>query len=78
MPVSPTFQQIRDDFPILAREVGGRELVYLDSAATSQKPVAVLDAMDAFYREANANVRRGVYSLAADADRRFEAAACGT
>lgn len=69
-----TLAAIRDDFPILAREVGGNPLVYLDSAATSQKPEAVLGAMDAFYREANANVRRGVYSLAADADARFEAA----
>jgi cysteine desulfurase/selenocysteine lyase len=71
---SSTIERIRDDFPILARDVGGRPLVYLDSAATSQKPVAVLDAMDAFYRETNANVRRGVYSLAADADHRFETA----
>ena len=70
---SPTIERIRKDFPILARTVDGKPLVYLDSAATSQKPVAVLDAMDAFYRETNANVRRGVYSLAADADRRFEA-----
>ena len=71
---NPTLVRIRDDFPILAREVGGNPLVYLDSAATSQKPESVLNAMDAFYREANANVRRGVYSLAADADARFEAA----
>ena len=70
---SPTIERIREDFPILARTVDGKPLVYLDSAATSQKPAAVLDAMDAFYRETNANVRRGVYSLAADADRRFEA-----
>ena len=74
MATTPTFALIRDDFPILSREVGGHDLVYLDSAATSQKPLAVLEAMDAYYREANANVRRGVYSLAADADRRFEAA----
>ena len=71
---SSTIERIRDDFPILARDVDGKPLVYLDSAATSQKPVVVLDAMDAFYRETNANVRRGVYSLAADADHRFEAA----
>ena len=71
---SSTIERIRDDFPILARDVEGKPLVYLDSAATSQKPVVVLDAMDAFYRETNANVRRGVYSLAADADHRFEAA----
>ena len=61
------------DFPILGREVHGRPLVYLDSAATSQKPQAVLDAMDAYYRETNANVHRGVYQLAAEATERFEA-----
>jgi cysteine desulfurase/selenocysteine lyase len=69
----PITHAAREDFPILARVIGGKPLVYLDSAATSQKPFAVIDAMDAFYREANANVRRGVYSLAADADSRFEA-----
>lgn len=74
MAVSPTLAHFRDDFPILTRVVGEHPLVYLDSAATSQKPEVVLDAMDAFYREANANVRRGVYSLAADADARFETA----
>jgi cysteine desulfurase/selenocysteine lyase len=47
--------------------------VYLDSAATSQKPLAVLDAMDAYYRETNANVHRGVYEMAAEATARFEA-----
>jgi len=73
MTTSTTIERIRDDFPLLSRDVDGRPLVYLDSAATSQKPGAVLDAMDAFYRQTNANVRRGVYSLAADADRRFEA-----
>jgi cysteine desulfurase/selenocysteine lyase len=61
------------DFPLLARQVHGRPLVYLDSAATSQKPESVLDAMDAYYRETNANVHRGVYELAADATARFEA-----
>ena len=53
---------LRADFPILSRRVNGAPLVYLDSAATSQKPVAVLDAMEAYYRETNANVHRGVYS----------------
>jgi cysteine desulfurase / selenocysteine lyase len=64
---------LRADFPILSRRVNGAPLVYLDSAATSQKPVAVLDAMDAYYRETNANVHRGVYTLAAEATDRFEA-----
>ena len=74
MGLAQTLAHIRDDFPILAREVGDNPLIYLDSAATSQKPEVVLDAMDAYYRETNANVRRGVYSLAAEADRRFEVA----
>ncbi len=64
---------IRADFPILSRRVHGSPLVYLDSAATSQKPTAVLDAMDAYYRQTNANVHRGVYELAAEATARFEA-----
>ncbi len=65
---------LRAEFPILVapRPDGGR-LHYLDSAATSQKPQRVLDAMDAYYREANANVHRGVYELAAEATERFEA-----
>ena len=64
---------LRADFPILSRTVNGAPLVYLDSAATSQKPTAVLDAMDAYYRETNANVHRGVYELAAEATARYEA-----
>jgi cysteine desulfurase / selenocysteine lyase len=65
---------VRADFPILAREIGGRPLVYLDSAATSQKPAAVLAAMDAYYRTHNANVHRGVYTLAQEATDDFEGA----
>ena len=64
---------LRADFPILSRTVHGAPLVYLDSAATSQKPAAVLDAMDAYYRQTNANVHRGVYELAAEATARYEA-----
>lgn len=63
---------VRADFPILERRVHGVPLVYLDSAATSQKPLPVLRAMDAYYRETNANVHRGVYELAAEATARFE------
>ncbi|HEY7589545.1 MAG TPA: cysteine desulfurase, partial [Candidatus Limnocylindrales bacterium] len=54
---------IRRDFPILATEVNGRPLVYLDSASTSQKPQAVIDAVDEFYAEYNANVHRGIYTI---------------
>jgi cysteine desulfurase / selenocysteine lyase len=65
---------VRGDFPILTQEVAGRPIAYLDSAATSQKPVAVLEAMDRYYREANAPVHRSVYPLAAAATEAFEGA----
>jgi len=57
-------ERIRADFPLLDREVHGKPIVYLDSAATSQKPTAVLDAMDLYYRTINSNVHRGVYQIA--------------
>jgi cysteine desulfurase / selenocysteine lyase len=66
--------RLRDDFPILSREVHGRPLVYLDSAATSQKPVQVLDAVDTYYRMHNANVHRGAYLLAEEATTAYEEA----
>lgn len=66
--------KIRGDFPILGRLQNGRPLVYLDSAATSQKPVQVLEAEARFYREHNANVRRGIYLLAHEATELYEAA----
>ncbi|HEX2453098.1 MAG TPA: cysteine desulfurase [Vicinamibacterales bacterium] len=56
-------ERIRSDFPILRRSVRGRPLVYLDNAATTQKPQAVLDALTAYYTEINANVHRGVHQL---------------
>ena len=65
---------VRADFPILAREIDGRRLVYLDSASTSQKPEAVLAALDDHYRNHNANIHRGVYQLAQEADAAFEGA----
>jgi cysteine desulfurase / selenocysteine lyase len=67
-------ERIRNDFPILQREVGGRPLVYLDSAATSQKPQQVLAAEEQFYRRSNANVHRGVYALSVEATEAYEAA----
>jgi len=67
-------QQIRNDFPILSREVYGRPLVYLDNAATTQKPLQVLDAMREEYLNVNANVHRGVHYLSQQATDLHEAA----
>ena len=66
--------RIRKDFPILSREVRGTRLVYLDSANTSQKPQAVLDAMDRYYELSNANVHRGTYLIAQEATEALEGA----
>jgi cysteine desulfurase/selenocysteine lyase len=67
-------QKIRNDFPILSREVYGRPLVYLDNAATTQKPLCVLDAMREEYLNVNANVHRGVHYLSQQATDLHEAA----
>jgi cysteine desulfurase / selenocysteine lyase len=67
-------QRVRADFPILARAVRGRPLVYLDNAATTQKPQAVLDALTRYYTDINANVHRGVHELSERATEAFEAA----
>src|SRR5687768_16553107 len=67
-------QKIRRDFPILAREVHGVPLVYLDNAATSQKPQAVIDALTRYYSEYNANVHRGIHTLADEATTAYEEA----
>src|ERR671929_513663 len=61
-------------FPILKREIGGKPLTYLDSAATAQTPEPVLAEMDRIYRESNANIHRGVYPLAQEATEAFEGA----
>ncbi len=66
--------RIRKDFPILSRSINGKPLVYLDSAATSQKPQQVIDAERRFYEQHNANVHRGVYELAAEATDLYEGA----
>ena len=68
-------QTLRKDFPVLGREVGdGRRLVYLDSAASSQTPRAVMDAMNDFYERLRSNVERGVYRISEEATGRYEAA----
>ncbi len=65
---------VRRDFPILSQQVRGKPLVYLDSAATSQKPQAVIDAVSRFYSAGNANIHRGVYQLSETATAAYEGA----
>jgi cysteine desulfurase/selenocysteine lyase len=68
-------KRVRQDFPILGREIRpGVKLVYLDTTATSQKPEQVLRAMDAYYRTSNANIHRGVHTLAEEATAMYESA----
>ena len=67
-------EQIRRDFPVLDQQVRGRRLAYLDNAATTQKPLAVLEAVDHYYRHDNANVHRGLHTLAERATERYESA----
>ena len=67
-------ERIRKDFPILHQEVHGKPLVYLDNAATTQKPQAVIDTLDAYYARDNANVHRGVHLLSERATEAYEAA----
>ena len=70
---SPSVEQIVADFPILSRPTSrGKRLVYLDSAATSQKPRAVIDALVTYYKQYNANIHRGVYEIAARATDAYE------
>ncbi|MFL6307537.1 MAG: SufS family cysteine desulfurase [Candidatus Sulfotelmatobacter sp.] len=67
-------RKVRTDFPILSREIHGRPLVYLDNAATTQKPQAVIDAMSHYYASDNANIHRGVHLLSESATEAYEAA----
>lgn len=67
-------EKIREEFPILARKVYGKPLVYLDSGATAQKPLAVIDTVDYLHRELNANIHRGVHLLSEEATELYEAA----
>jgi cysteine desulfurase / selenocysteine lyase len=66
--------RLRKDFPILNERVNGNALVYLDNAATTQKPMPVLDAIDRYYRHDNSNIHRGVHTLSERATRDYEAA----
>ncbi|HEY0180203.1 MAG TPA: cysteine desulfurase [Dokdonella sp.] len=67
-------EQVRADFPLLARHVHGKPLVYFDNANTSQKPAVVIEAVDRFYRETNANVARAVHQLGEEATAAYEGA----
>lgn len=66
--------KVRSDFPILNQQIHGKPLVYLDNAATSQKPIAVLDALRSYYEQDNANVHRGVHTLSSRATDAYEGA----
>lgn len=72
--MSLSVADIRKQFPILSREVNGRPLVYLDNAATTQKPQAVINALVDYYTQCNSNVHRGAHYLSDEATRRYEAA----
>ncbi len=69
-----SFERIQADFPVLSREVYGRPLVYLDNSATSQTPVPVRAAIDAYYAQSCANVHRGLHALSAEATEAYEGA----
>src|SRR3954467_2861793 len=69
-----SIEEIRGEFPILRREIHGEPLAYLDNGATAQKPLAVIDALDRYWREHNANVHRGVHTLSEEATALYEAA----
>src|SRR5713226_1580751 len=66
--------KIREDFPILKRVINGKPLVYLDNAATSQKPKQVIETLDRYYREYNANIHRGIYKIREEATAAHEEA----
>ncbi len=74
MPMIFDVEKIREDFPILKREVNGKPLVYLDNAATSQKPQAVIDCIVDYYSNYNANIHRGVHTLSQEATDAYELA----
>jgi cysteine desulfurase / selenocysteine lyase len=69
-----SIEEIRAEFPILGREIHGKPLAYLDNGATAQKPLAVIEALDRYWREQNANVHRGVHTLSEEATSLYEEA----
>jgi len=68
------FEKLKKDFPIFSRKINGKDFIYLDSAATSQRPKQVIDAVTEFYSSYNANVHRGIYRISEEASEKFEAA----
>jgi len=76
--VNPKLSSLRSQFPILGRQVHGKPLVYLDNAATTQKPLAVIESLDNYYRCHNANVHRGVHTLSEEATAAYESARART
>jgi len=68
------FEQLRKDFPILNRKIHGKQLVYFDNAATSQKPKQVIDAMDNYYKNSNANIHRSIHQIGEEATKLYEEA----
>ena len=61
--MNASWNSVRDDFPILHQQINGKPLIYLDNAATAQKPKVVIDALSSFYLNDNANVHRGLHTL---------------
>src|ERR671936_2011394 len=73
-PLPRPVEEIREDFPLLAREVNGKPLVYVDNAATSQKPASVIEAIESYYLHSNANIHRAVYELGEESTALYESA----
>ncbi len=67
-------QKIRKDFPILSRKINGKQIVYLDNAASTQKPIQVIDSVSDYYRKHNANIHRGLHVLSQEASQMYEGA----
>ena len=67
-------EKLRSDFPILGRKIKGRRLIYFDNAATSQRPIQVINAIRDFYENYNANVHRGIHVLSEEASEMYEEA----
>ena len=73
-PLRPLGAEIRDEFPVLDQQVHGKPLVYLDNAATTQKPRRVIEALSGFYERDNSNVHRGLHELSNRATAQYEVA----